>query len=233
MFFTYYNLGGVTSAHESLNTLAPQAMEVFGPIGHRGCTVMPALGSNLWWTVVSTIIMGVGIGVLAQPQLAIRFMTVKSSRELNRATLVGGVFILVMTGVAFMVGALSNVYFFNETGQISFLAVNRVTDSIIPTFIEQTMPTWFGVVFLVTLFAAAMSTMSSQYHTMGTALSRDITETLIRRKSTIGISRLGTSIAILLSTILAWGLPRFYDTGSAIIASYCQILCMTHQAASS
>ncbi len=41
-------------------------------------------------------------------------MTVKSDRELNRAVLVGGIFILMMTGVAFTVGALSNVYFYNH-----------------------------------------------------------------------------------------------------------------------
>ena len=50
-------------------------------------------------------------GVLAQPQLVVRFMTVKSKRELNRAVLVGGIFILTMTGVAFTVGSLSNAYF--------------------------------------------------------------------------------------------------------------------------
>ena len=37
---------------------------------------MPEFGSPLWWTLVSTLIMGVGIGVLAQPQLAMRAMTV-------------------------------------------------------------------------------------------------------------------------------------------------------------
>ena len=64
-----------------------------------------------WWILVSTIVMGVGIGVLAQPQLIVRFMTVNSKQALNRAVAAGGFFILCMTGVAFTVGALSNVYF--------------------------------------------------------------------------------------------------------------------------
>jgi SSS family solute:Na+ symporter len=62
--------------------------------------------------VISTLVLGVGIGTLAQPQLAVKFMTVKSDTSLNRATLVGGIFILAMTGVAFVVGSLSNVFFF-------------------------------------------------------------------------------------------------------------------------
>ena len=72
---------------------------------------MPKAGSNFFYVLVTSIIMGVGIGVLAQPQLAVRFMTVKSKKELNRAVLVGGVFILIMTGVAFTVGPLSNLFF--------------------------------------------------------------------------------------------------------------------------
>jgi len=218
LFFTYYRLGGVTSAHESLAKLNPLIVEIMGKAGHRGFTHMPLPGSNVWWTVISTIVLGVGIGVLAQPQLVTRFMTVKSSKELNRATLVGGIFILAMTGVAFTVGAVSNVYFYNTTGKIAFLAAEKKVDSIIPMFVEQTMPAWFGILFLVTLFAAAMSTMSSQYHTIGAALSRDITETLSGKKVGIGINRLGTSIGIILSTVVAWGLPRFYEAGSEIIA---------------
>jgi SSS family solute:Na+ symporter len=218
IIFTYSRLGGIVNAHDALSKLNPLAIDIFGSRGHLGFTSMPALGSNLWWTVVSTIVLGVGIGVLAQPQLVVRFMTVKSTRELNRAIMIGGLFILFMTGVAFTVGGLSNVYFNQSQGQISFLAAGKNVDAIIPLFIQKTMPTWFGILFLVTLFSAAMSTLSGQYQAMGTALSRDIVETVLRRKTSMRLSRLGTSIGILISTSIAWALPRFYETGSAIIA---------------
>ena len=107
----YGKLGGVTSAHQQLTDLSsnPAVTEQISGLqagGFMGWTSMPALFSKNWWIVVSTIVMGVGIGVLAQPQLAVRFMTVKSDREINRAVPVGGVFILMMTGVAFVIGAL-------------------------------------------------------------------------------------------------------------------------------
>ena len=47
--------------------------------------LMPKWGSPIWNNLVTTIILGVGIGVLAQPQLIVRYMTVKSNKELNRA----------------------------------------------------------------------------------------------------------------------------------------------------
>jgi SSS family solute:Na+ symporter len=261
---------------------------------------------NLWWIVVSTIVMGVGIGVLAQPQLAVRFMTVKSKRELNRAVGVGGVFILAMTGVAFTTGALSNAYFAehgplfqgrviktvnadkghvllqlvrkapdgawmdvlketskdgkatnllqaikaDDTGKwlplpketnsvgtvregniipavldkakpylegvaapnqlaqgrtLAIINAKGASDQIIPTYITAAMPKWFGLIFLLTLLAAAMSTLSSQFHTLGTAAGRDVFESLAGARP--GASGNGTiyvvRVAILLGLIVA------------------------------
>jgi len=46
-------------------------------------------------------------------------------------------------------------------------------DKIVPLFIDHFYPPWFVALFLVTLMAAAMSTNSAQFHSLGTALSRD------------------------------------------------------------
>lgn len=111
----YWKLGGITTAHQALTDMAPLVAERLpqeAALGHQGWTCMPRFNSVWWWTLVSSLMLGVGIGALAQPQLAVRFMTVKSSRELNRAVLIGSVFILFTVGSAYMVGALSNVFFY-------------------------------------------------------------------------------------------------------------------------
>ena len=220
----YSKLGGVTSAHQQLTDLSTNpaiADQIKGlqAGGFTGWTSMPELFSKYWWIVVSTIVMGVGVGVLAQPQLAVRFMTVKSDREINRAVLVGGVFILMMTGVAFVVGALSNVLFFSEQGLVSVAAAGGVTDGIIPLFLDGFMPEWFVTVFLIILLAAGMSTLSSQFHTIGTAAGRDI----IRLKHSEGskgilVSRISVLIAILLTITLSYVLPTVWD-GAITIAT--------------
>lgn len=175
-----------------------------------GWTSMPVFNSVWWWTLVSSIVLGVGIGVLAVPQLAVRFMTVKSNRELNRAVPVGGFFILMMTGVAFTVGALSNVYFMNTEGKLSVqVAENGNSDTIIPIYINSLMKDlhqeWFIYLFLLTLLAAAMSTLSSQIHTQGTALGRDIYETLRgKSKSTMIVTRMGVIAAIIMAVMLSF-----------------------------
>ena len=109
LVMTYAHLGGITAAHQALTNIASMVPQNLAAQGHTGWTSMPTFGSAWWWTMVSTIVMGVGIGVLAMPQLVIRFMTVKSDRELNRGVLIGGIFLLAMTGVAYVVGSLTNV----------------------------------------------------------------------------------------------------------------------------
>lgn len=312
---TYACVGGVTEGHQRLVELG-KAPNLFGKIGFQGWASMPEFGwgqgnYTLWWIVVSTITLGVGIGVLAQPQLAVRFMTVKSKRELNRAVPIGGVFILIMTGVAFTVGSLSNIFFYDKevvTGKLisqedskvivkrqrninaakdpdnpdiialpvnvldvdttgdgladTFLIASApgklqaimpkaeiepagyvvgdeitvkprataylralvkrqpglyecMTSRIIPHFIGSAMPKWFGTLFLLTLLAAAMSTLSSQFHAVGTSIGRDVYEQLTGQKGKgIGVTRIGIIIGILIAVIISY----YNQGGSFIIA---------------
>lgn len=280
--YTYIKLGGVTESHQALTDLAPMVPGKLAAMGHKGWTAMPEFGwgdpkYSLWWIVVSTIVMGVGIGVLAQPQLAVRFMTVKSKKELNHAVPVGGLFILVMTGVAFTVGALSNVYSVREGGLLKGRIVKELNSErnqvviqlmkeengvwadvpekmapvvidgdavgeavvgdklvpvvqgrsisivyaagnagkVIPNYITGAMPKWFGLVFLLTLLAAAMSTLSSQFHAVGTSIGRDVYEQ-IHKNTTNGvtITRLGIVIGIVIAVL--WS---YFTRGGTIIAT--------------
>lgn len=188
---------------------------------------MPLLGSPLWYTLVTTLILGVGIGVLAQPQLVVRFMTVRSGREINRAVLVGGVFILVMTGTAFTVGPLSNVYFMKSQGMLAVEAAGGNVDGVIPLYINLATPPWFAVLFLLSLLSAAMSTMSSQFHTMGTAIGRDVYEQGVRggrvsEGQSILISRLGIVAAFFITVGLAlWLPPGIVAAATAVFFGTC------------
>jgi len=303
---TYGRLGGVAEAHASLGAMADQVPGFLKAIGHQGWTAMPRFGFakggapmpdavsyHMWWILVSTIVMGVGIGVLAQPQLIVRFMTVKSKQSLNRACAAGGIFILFMTGVAFTVGPLSNVFFAQQEeiachivddsvlldpgedgrGRLAFVPTDAEedvlararrfvkyrlpdenegaplhyvmwtekmeidrgrrgapdvvrprlisilrsvgpgttlqgnTDTIIPYYVRSAMPRWFGVLFLLTLLSAAMSTMSSQFHTMGTALGRDVFEQYSHEHGTKSI--LVTRVAIIIGIVVALVMGKF------------------------
>jgi len=223
LVLTYLNLGGVTTAQQALTDMANLVPQNLAKMGATGWTSMPVTGSAWWWTLMSTIVMGVGIGVLAMPQLVIRFMTVKSNRELNSGVLIGGIFIFMMTGVAFVVGSLSNVYFYQTQAMIA-TAVQPNVDLIIPLYINSAFPEWFVYVFMLTLLAAAMSTSSSQFHVQGSAIGRDVYQTLTGKKGegTIPITRIGIGVAVILAVILGYILPPgIIARGTAMFFGLC------------
>lgn len=213
---TFVRLGGVGTSFARLSALSrhpevvPQ-VEGFMAGGFQGWTSMPVFLSNNWYVLVTSIILGVGIGVLAQPQLVVRYMSVRSDRELNRAIPIGGVFIAMMTGVAFTVGALANVYFFERTGKIAVAAAGG-TDSIIPTFIQDSMPGWFVTVFLIIIIAAGMSTISSQFHTIGSAVGRDLFRSEEENEhKTLLFTKGGMLVGVVLTIFLAYTLPGVWE----------------------
>jgi len=204
---TYLILGGVTAANSALTAMSDLVPAGLAAQGMNGWTSMPDLGSPIWFTLVTTLVLGVGIGVLAQPQLVVRFMTARDSRSLNRAVLVGGPFILMMTGVAFTVGALTNVYFYQTLGKISVEAAAGNVDAIIPIFINSALPEWFVVIFMITLLAAAMSTLSSLFHSMGTALICDLWGRGRQCALSLRANQVGVLIMIVVSLIVAFLMP--------------------------
>jgi SSS family solute:Na+ symporter len=221
LFLCYKELGGIVKAHQALTDMAPVVktrMPQFYALGHRGWTVMPAFGTTWWWTLVSSLMLGVGIGALAQPQLAVRFMTVKSTKELNRAVLVGSVFILCTVGSAYTVGALSNVWFWKHGRGLAIDAAGGNVDKIIPIFINATLPSIVLYLFALTMLSAAMSTMSSLFHVTGSSIGHDIVRTVSRSgKASVAITRGGVVFGIAVSVIVAAFLPtNIVARGTAI-----------------
>ncbi len=204
---TLVAVGGFTTGTTALTNMASLVPKALADQGMTGWTFMPALGSPIWFTLVTTIVLGVGIGVLAQPQLVVRFMTAKNNQSLNRAVLVGGPFILMMTGVAFTVGALSNVYFYQTSGKIAIDAAGGNVDAIMPLFINGAMPDVFVIIFMLTLLAAAMSTLSAFYHAMGTALVCDLWGRGRECALSLRAHQYGIVLMMVISTILAFLLP--------------------------
>ncbi len=139
-------------------------------------TKMPAGGSQLWWLLVTSLLVGVGFGILAQPQLSVRFMTLKSKLDIKRAVGFGAVFIIIANGGAIFSGALSNVLTVQKFGQPTFAYLGNV-DSVIPFTVQNFTPSWFVYLILFTLILASISASTAQVHAMATSLGHDVINT--------------------------------------------------------
>ncbi len=227
LLFSLYHLLGTdfTGGNEQLTALAPKVPEHFKELGHQGWTSMPVSGSPQWYTLVTSLILGVGIGCLAQPQLVVRFMTVKSGTELKRGVFIGSFFILITVGAIYHAGALSNVYFMKHYGLVATDMVKDI-DKIIPLFIDRAMPKWFSALFMLCILSASMSTLSSQFHTMGSAIGSDVYG-VYRKKDKMQhsiIIRLGVLVSIILSYIICYMLPNdIIARGTSIFMGLCAV----------
>ena len=187
LIVTYSYFGGVTAGNSAVvdlwNTEFSSLASVSGTLdGFNGWASFADFGSAEWLTVVTTFLLGVGIGALTQPQLVVRFMSAKSDKDLNKSLLIGSIFMIVIVGSAYTVGPLTNVYFFDTYGLSSYEYITSIglgTDFIIPQFILElfsglTFGDIFVSLFLLSLVCAAISTISALLHTIGAAGGYDL-----------------------------------------------------------
>jgi SSS family solute:Na+ symporter len=223
-YWTYKLLGGIIPAHQALTAIAPMVPERLAEGGLQGWTAGLRLGSPFWWIACSSIIYGVGIGTLVQPQLVVRFLKAPSERELDMSVLVAGVLMLAMIGVPLIVGPLTNVIFVERFGAISIAVAGGNVDKIIPLYINTVMPWWFGLLFLVGLLAASTAALQAQFHVGGTSLGRDFYAKgmRFRRAGEVFTTKLGIVLTII-ATVL-WGLvlpPSIITVATAFFFGLC------------
>lgn len=228
LIVTYSVLGGVGSGHDALVGMWDQKIgdTDLGVLpGFNGWTSMSDFGSKEWLTVVTTFLLGVGIGALTQPQLAVRFMSAKSDKDLDKSLIIGSIFMLVIVGSAYTVGALSNVYFANEHGGLSAFqyvhgSLGLDVDFIIPQYILEvfhgiTFGDVFISLFLLSLVCAAISTISALMHTIGAAGGYDLYTLIHNRKGTINgdsknirVNRICIVVILVLVVIYCYLMPQ-------------------------
>jgi Na+/proline symporter len=82
-------------------------------------------------------------------------------------------------------------------------------------------PFAYTAVFMITLLAAAMSTMNSQFHTMGSAIGHDIMEKGmgLKAEKPVRVIRLAILAEIQITTLTAYYLPSFFKDGAMIVAN--------------
>ncbi|MDR1723931.1 MAG: sodium:solute symporter family protein [Tannerella sp.] len=209
--------------NRQLTAIADMVPEKYRALGHQGWTAMPAMASPQWFTLVTSLILGVGIGCLAQPQLAVRFMMVDSDKQISRGVLIGSVFIFFTVGTVYHIGPLTNLYFLKHDGMLATQMTSDL-DKIIPLFISRALPEWFSAVFMLCILSASMSTLSSHFHTMGASLGVDILPGIRKqreRKSSLGV-RFGVTCSILISYVICYTLSaNIIARGTALFMGVC------------
>lgn len=154
---SYTLLGGVLPAHETLASISASTV------------TFPALGTNLWATVIGLSAV-MGFGVLAQPQMVLRYATISSKMNLRRALLIAVLGSFIFPLAAYSYGPLSRAIMLS----LGYNVMTMNPNFIIPTFINAAFPTWLVALFLAGVLCAATSTIDALVHMSSGTITRDI-----------------------------------------------------------
>jgi sodium/proline symporter len=124
-----------------------------------------------WQDIVSGL--GWGLGYFGMPHIIIRFMSLKSEKELKKSSVIGiswTVLILIMSVVAGVTGRL-------------FLGEVSDSSTVFITMVRKIFPALLSGILLSAILSAAMSTADSQLLASASAFASDVYKPLIRKKA--------------------------------------------------
>ncbi|MDD3339083.1 MAG: sodium/proline symporter PutP [Lachnospiraceae bacterium] len=159
-----------------------------------------------------------GLGYCGMPHILVRFMAVRSEKELKKSRVIAIIWVAISLGMAIFIGVIGRAYLFptilGSEGAAS-------TESVFITMITTVFTTDFalpfiGGVFLCGILAAIMSTADSQLLVTASAVSKDIYKGVIKpdakEEKVLFVSRITVGVVAILAFLIAW------DPNSSIMA---------------
>jgi sodium/proline symporter len=176
--------GGWGPMMEGLRAADPMLLHPLGSFGLSLPGVISAAG-----------FVGIGLAFLGAPQLLIRFMSARNTRQIVEA---GPIAVLCVAG--FDVGAV----FAGMAGRVLFPGLAD-PETILPRMSDALLPAFFTGLFMVAVLAAIMSTVDSLLILASSSVVRDVIQRIFRPD--LGERRLsfiGKSVTVVLGAIAIW-----------------------------
>ena len=215
--------GGITTIVETLRQASPE---------HLSLT-----NGNPWNLATVTTIIGfaaIGIGFLGSPQVFIRFISLRSERELGKGVAVALIWTLLADSGAVLVGVVGRSLF---TGA----QIGGDADNILPFMSQTLLPAFFAGVYIAMVLSAIMSTVDSLLVVASSAAVRDYWQRTrrpdMRDDQLVRLSQRATMALALVSFAIGIGILLYNkDEGvfwviifgwSGIAATFCPVVILS------
>lgn len=180
--------GGFSTSFTAMQTLDPN---VFNPF------VKP---DNTRMGFIETIsLLGWGLGYFGQPHILVRFMAVKASSELTRATHIAMTWVVISLCASVLVGMAGKIYL---TEPLS----GSATETVFLVMSNNIFSPFVAGLILSAVLAAIMSTASSQLLVAASAFSQDFYKTIIHKttnqKELVWVSRASVMTIAVIAVLL-------------------------------
>lgn len=161
----------------------------------------PLAGGSLNWESVSTILSGLGwgLGYFGMPHILIRYLSIRSEKEMKKSRIVGigwTALILIMASVVALIGRhfLGN-YLVGGDDSLVFV-----------TLVRNIFPALLAGLFLSAILAASMSTADSQLLASSSAFASDIYRPVFRKNASDKEMLWTGRVIVLIITVIAFAI---------------------------
>ncbi len=171
----------------------------------------------VFWVVLIGGLANTLISYTSDQSVVQRYMTTKDEKATARSIWLNGFLSIPVTLVFFLLGTGLYAFYTSNPGQLSVLNPN--IDSVFPQFIVAQMPAGVAGLLIAAVFAAAMSTLSSNINSVSAVITSDFYKILSKKNnqgSNMLVARLSGIVAgvfgILMALMLAtWNIASLWD----------------------
>lgn len=159
------------------------------------CTILSIISDLAW-----------GLGYCGMPHILVRFMAVKSEKELKKSSVIAIIWVALSLIAACLIGVIGRAYL---TGQLdSSTSENVFIRMIQQAFSENMLLLLIGGLFLCGILAAIMSTADSQLLVCASSASKDIYKNILKPeaedRTVLNVSRITVILVAVLACVIAW-----------------------------
>lgn len=159
------------------------------------------------WKSIAVILSGLGwgLGYFGMPHIVVRYISVKSEKEMKKSRIIGTVWIGIILTMATVVGLLGRKYGIEggESGDLVFINMVR---TVFPAFI--------GGILLSAILAASMSTADSQLLASSSAFASDVYKPVFRKNASNKEMLWAGRIIVIIISIVAFFIANNPNCGS-------------------
>jgi len=193
-FVVISDIGGLQVMHETINTLDAEKLNMF-----NGVSALAIISAMAW-----------GLGYFGQPHIIVRFMAIRSVKDLPVARRIGMTWMIVSICGAMATG-FAGIAYVAKTGT----ALND-PETIFILFSQVLFHPLISGFLLAAILAAIMSTISSQLLVTSSSLTGDFYQAFLNKEATekqlVFVGRLSVLLVAIVAIFLA------YDRNSSILS---------------
>ncbi len=171
----------------------------------------------VFWVVIFGGLANTLISYTSDQSVVQRYMSTVNEKATAKSIWLNGILSVPVGILFFLLGTGLFAFYKSNPEQMSITDSN--IDSIFPQFIVSQMPAGFAGLLIASIFAAAMSTLSSNINSVAAVITSDFYKTFFKNSSFKGqmnvarwsgviIGLLGTGMAIVLAT---WNIASLWD----------------------